>query len=81
MDGRLTITEVANKVGVTPKTLVRWEKAGKIRKPKRDWKGWRFYLEEDVDEIKRIVNTVYDEEALLPERLVPGALKLEGERS
>ena len=61
MDRRLTITDVANKVGVTPKTLVRWEKAGKIRKPKRDWKGWRFYLEGDVTDILRIINTVYEQ--------------------
>lgn len=57
---RLTITEVAHRVGVTPKTIIRWEKAGKIRKPKRDWKGWRVYLQEDLDAIERLVNAVYE---------------------
>ena len=57
---RLTITEVAKKIGVTPKTIVRWEKAGKIRKPKRDWKGWRVYDEEDIASIERIVSAVYE---------------------
>lgn len=59
-NGRLTITEVADKIGVTPKTIVRWEKAGKIRKPKRDWKGWRIYLEEDLNALERLVNSVYE---------------------
>ena len=62
MNGRLTITEIAKKVGVTPKTIVRWEKAGKIRKPKRDWKGWRFYLEEDLAAIEKLVSSVYEPE-------------------
>jgi len=60
VNGRLTITDVAEKVGVTPKTLVRWEKSGKIRKPKRDWKGWRFYSEEDVGAIQHFVEAVYE---------------------
>ena len=76
---RLTITDVAKKVGVTPKTIVRWEKAGRIRKPKRDWKGWRFYSDEDVEGIKRIVNTVYDESELISNRrYVSGTVKAEG---
>ena len=62
VNGRLTITEIAKKVGVTTKTIVRWEKAGKIRRPKRDWKGWRVYLEEDLAQIQRLVNAVYDPE-------------------
>lgn len=59
-NGRMTITEIAEKVGVTPKTIMRWEKAGKIRKPKRDWKGWRFYEEGDLADLRRIVSTVYE---------------------
>jgi len=50
--GRLTITQAARKVGVSPKTLLRWEKAGKTPKPKRDWRGWRVYEEEDVAELR-----------------------------
>lgn len=67
MNGRLTITDIARKVGVTPKTLVRWEKAGKIRKPKRDWKGWRIYLEEDLVGIQRVVDSLYDSEGAISE--------------
>ena len=32
----MTITEVAEIVGISPKTIVRWEKVGKVRKAKRD---------------------------------------------
>jgi DNA-binding transcriptional MerR regulator len=60
LDARLTITDVAKKVGVTPKTIIRWEKAGRINKPKRDWKGWRFYSEDDVSAIQGIVSSVYE---------------------
>lgn len=53
MNKRLTITEVADEVGVSPKTLTRWEKSGKIRRPRRDWRGWRVYEETDLHEIRR----------------------------
>ena len=60
MNGRLTITDVAERIGVTTKTLIRWEKSGKIRKPKRDWKGWRFYSEDDFADIQKFISTVYE---------------------
>ncbi len=59
-DKRLTITEVAKTVGVTPRTIMRWEKSGKIKKQKRDWRGWRFYSEEDVGAIKEFVDSSYE---------------------
>ena len=40
MNGRLTITEVAKYIGVTPRTIMRWEKMGKIKRSRRDWRGW-----------------------------------------
>ena len=60
MKARLTITEVAEKLGVSPKTVARWEKVGKIRKPKRDWRGWRVYDETDVEEIKEFHEAVFE---------------------
>lgn len=60
MKERLTITELAEKVGVSPKTLIRWEKSGKIKKPKRDWKGWRVYEVMEAEAIERIINQVYE---------------------
>ena len=32
MNQRMTITEVADVVGISPKTIVRWEKVGKVKK-------------------------------------------------
>ena len=56
---RMTITEVAELVGISPKTIVRWEKVGKVRKAKRDWRGWRVYSPDDLEEMKSFVQTVY----------------------
>ncbi len=59
VEGRMTITDVAQKVRVTPKTILRWEKAGKINKVKRNWRGWRVYEKEDIEEILRLRNHIY----------------------
>ncbi|MFH1458688.1 MAG: helix-turn-helix domain-containing protein [Candidatus Omnitrophota bacterium] len=57
-DSRLTITDVAQKIGVTPKTIVRWEKSGKVNKPKRDWRGWRVYDKVDLKKLKLFKETI-----------------------
>lgn len=59
-NGRLTITDVANEIGVTTKTLIRWELSGKIKKSKRDWRGWRVYTPEDLGQIKQFHETLYE---------------------
>jgi len=59
MNGTLTITQVAKKIGVVPKTIIRWEKAGKIKKVKRDWRGWRVYSRGEFEEIKSFINALY----------------------
>ena len=60
MKKRMTITEVAEQLGVSPKTLARWEKVGKIRRPKRDWRGWRVYEDFDVEKIKEFHEAVFE---------------------
>jgi excisionase family DNA binding protein len=59
LEGRLSITEVARKLGVSTKTITRWEKAGKIRQAKRDWRGWRAYTVDELEEMKSFVQSVY----------------------
>ena len=59
LDGRLSITQVADRLGVTTKTITRWEKAGKIKRAKRDWRGWRVYSPEELEEMKSVVEAVY----------------------
>lgn len=58
-ENRLTITEVAETIGVVSRTIIRWESAGKIVKAKRDWRGWRVYSEDDLNEIKKFHESVY----------------------
>ena len=57
---RMTITEVAQVLGVSAKTLARWEKFGKIKKPKRDWRGWRVYDENDLTQIKDFHEALFE---------------------
>ena len=56
---RLSITEVAEQLGVSTKTITRWEKVGKIKRAKRDWRGWRVYSPEVLAEMRSFVETVY----------------------
>lgn len=53
-DPHMTITEIAQIVGISPKTIVRWERMGKIRKPKRNWRHWRVYDESDLSQIRQL---------------------------
>jgi DNA-binding transcriptional MerR regulator len=54
----MTITEVAKIVGISPRTIARWEKVGKVRKPKRDWRGWRVYDEAALMELRGFRETL-----------------------
>ena len=58
-NGRLSVTEVAKALGVSTKTITRWEKVGKIRPAKRDWRGWRIYSQEDIEEMRDFVQALY----------------------
>ncbi len=60
MDKRMTITEVADLVGISAKTIVRWEKVGKVRKAKRDWRGWRIYDEDDLHHIRQFREAIIE---------------------
>ncbi|HNX82754.1 MAG TPA: MerR family transcriptional regulator [Candidatus Omnitrophota bacterium] len=60
-NGRMTITDVADRIGVTAKTIVRWEKSGKVGKSKRDWRGWRIYDKDDLKKLKEFKETVFYE--------------------
>ncbi|HTZ11292.1 MAG TPA: MerR family DNA-binding transcriptional regulator [Candidatus Margulisiibacteriota bacterium] len=63
-DGKMSITEVADMIGVTPKTIVRWEKAKKVGRAKRDWRGWRVYDKDDFKKLKAFKETIiyYEED-------------------
>lgn len=55
----MTITDVAEELGISTKTILRWEKSGKIRRARRDWRGWRVYQPEEIKELKGFFETVY----------------------
>ena len=48
--------EVANKFGISKLTLFEWEKKGKISKVPRDWRGWRVYRKEHLEQVKKIIS-------------------------
>ena len=56
---RLTITQVAEEIGVVPRTILRWENSGKVKRAKRDWRGWRVYTPEDLDDLKMFHDALY----------------------
>ena len=56
---RMTITEVAEMIGVVPRTIIRWENSGKVKKSKRDWRGWRVYTEVELEELREFHDSVY----------------------
>jgi DNA-binding transcriptional MerR regulator len=57
---RMTITEVAQMVGISAKTIMRWEKMGKIKKPLRNWRSWRVYDENDLILIRQLHEILTD---------------------
>lgn len=59
-NGKMTITDVAKILGVTAKTITRWEKTGKVKRSKRDWRGWRVYEENDLTMIREFHESLYD---------------------
>jgi len=58
MDGMLTITEAAKAVGVSSKTIIRWENSGKVKRSKRDWRNWRIYDKNDIKRLKKFRDTI-----------------------
>lgn len=56
-DTYYTVKEVAEIVGVSRDTILRWERVGLIKKAKRDFRNWRVYTQDDVDEVLAMVNS------------------------
>jgi len=48
------IGELAKEIDRSPLTIKKWEESGLIPKAKRDSRGWRYYTEEDISEIKKL---------------------------
>ena len=53
------ISEVIKILGISRKTYYLWESAGKIPKSRREpISGYRYWTEEDLKKVKKIVNRV-----------------------
>ena len=46
------IGELAKELDRSTLTIKKWEEGGLIPKAKRDSRGWRYYTEDDIKEIK-----------------------------
>ena len=44
--------EAANHIGVSKNTLLRWLDEGLIDDVQRDWRGWRVWMQRDIERIK-----------------------------
>ncbi len=55
MQKPLTIEQVATIVGVSTRTIIRWEEEGKFNKIERDRNGVRVYNDNDVETIMAIL--------------------------
>jgi DNA-binding transcriptional MerR regulator len=47
--------DVADKFGISKKTLYEWEEKGKVSKAPRDWRGWRMYNEGHLKQVKSVM--------------------------
>ncbi|MEW6542038.1 MAG: MerR family transcriptional regulator [Nitrospirota bacterium] len=54
---RYKTIEVCKLFDVSRATLFRWEREGLISGPSRDWRNWRVYTDQNIREIKRIIQT------------------------
>lgn len=50
------IHTVSRMMGISKKTLYRWEEQGLIPKIQRDWRRWRLYTEDDLTAIRRVMH-------------------------
>ncbi len=47
----MTITEVAEILGVSSRAIERWEKTRKVKRAKRDFRGYRIYDQNDLEKL------------------------------
>lgn len=55
---RLSTKEVADRAGISRKTLLRWVKDGKIPEPDQDRNGWRAWSDVDAARVIEYANRI-----------------------
>ena len=54
---RYKTIEVCQLFDISRATLFRWEREGVISGPPRDWRNWRVYTDQNIKEIKQVIQT------------------------
>jgi len=70
--------EVFRKVGISRATLLRWLKAGVLKRLSRDTRGWRLFTEEDLNKIQMKATKVEIKEE--PQAIAPKNPRRENNR-
>jgi DNA-binding transcriptional MerR regulator len=52
---RYKTKEICNLYDISKATLYRWEREGLLSRVGRDWRNWRLYSEENLKEIRKII--------------------------
>jgi DNA-binding transcriptional MerR regulator len=52
---RYKTVEVCKLFDISRATLFRWEREGLISGPPRDWRNWRVYTDQNIKEIKQVI--------------------------
>ena len=47
-----TTVEVAKRLSICKSTLLRWLDEGLVDDVERDWRGWRIWMQQDIERIK-----------------------------
>ncbi|MEX5219475.1 MAG: MerR family transcriptional regulator [Nitrospiraceae bacterium] len=47
--------EICDLFDISRATLFRWERQGLISGPPRDWRNWRLYTADNVDQIRQVM--------------------------
>lgn len=58
----MTTNEIARKIGVTVRTITRWERVGLISRATRDVRGWRNWEKSHIGECKKILARLHPAE-------------------
>ncbi len=54
--------EVAEDVGVSKNTLLRWLSEGRLRDVDRDWRNWRIWRDSDVERARALRDRLHEPE-------------------
>lgn len=48
--------DICARFDISKATLFRWEREGLITRVRRDWRNWRLYSDDNIRQIKKIMN-------------------------